>query len=167
MRHSRFLRVLVLTLFGFALTVSAQAPQQSPPQGATAQQAPPFQMPPASEETLKHLGDLRKQIAGKENLPAAEVFKNIQVMKDAPAGRLLLVMRVAYAASLGVECSHCHVPGEWEKDDKAPKAIARQMWAFMRETNQRLSAIRPGAGVNCTTCHRGETKPALNLPSKP
>ncbi len=104
--------------------------------------------------------------SGKENLPASEVFKNIQVLKDAPAGRLLAIMRVAYAASLGVECSHCHVPGEWEKDDKAPKATARQMWAFMRETNQKLAAIKQGAGINCTTCHRGQVKPALNLPSR-
>lgn len=158
-----------LAIVLLALPSGAQAPQQPPPQPPPAQQqAPPqFQMPPASPETLQHLDTLRKQIAGKETLPASEVFKNIQVLKDAPAGRLLAVMRVAYAASLGVECSHCHVPGEWEKDDKEPKAVARKMWAFMLETNQRLAAIRKGAGINCTTCHRGQTKPALNLPPRP
>ena len=167
MRHSRPFTISALTLLALAFTAPAQAPQQPPPQNPPAQQAAPqFQMPPASEETLKHLADLRQRIAGKENLPASEVFKNIQVLKDAPAGRLLAIMRVAYAASLGVECSHCHVPGEWEKDDKAPKATARQMWAFMRETNQKLAAIKQGAGINCTTCHRGQVKPALNLPSR-
>jgi hypothetical protein len=124
-------------------------------------------MPPASEQTLKHLADLRQQIAGKENLPASQVFKNMQILKDAPAGRLLMVMRVAYAASLGVECTHCHLAGEWEKDDKETKATARKMWQFMLDTNKTLAAIKPGAGINCTTCHRGQVKPALNLPPAP
>lgn len=158
---------VILAMSSDAQAPSQQPPAQPPPAQPQPQQAPAFQMPPASEETLKHLADLRKQIAGKENLPASQVFKNIQIMKDAPAGRLLSVMRVAYAASLGVECTHCHVAGEWEKDDKDPKATARKMWTFMRETNERLNAIKAGAGINCTTCHRGQVKPALNLPPRP
>lgn len=160
---------LALALGGGTLVPSgsAQNPQQPTTPQASQPLQPPFQMPPASPETLKFIADLRQQIAGKENRPASEVFKNIQVLKDAPAGRLLAIMRVAYAASLGVECTHCHVANEWEKDDKEPKATARKMWALMQETNQKLAAIKQGAAINCTTCHRGQTKPALNLPPRP
>src|SRR5262245_1083596 len=49
------------------------------------------------------LADLKKQIAGKENQPASEVFKNIQMLKTVPAGRLLAIMQIGYSKSLGVD----------------------------------------------------------------
>src|SRR5215467_14650385 len=52
------------------------------------------------------LASLRQAIAGKEEKPASEVFKNIQVLKGVPAGRLLRVMELGYAKSLGVSCTH-------------------------------------------------------------
>lgn len=118
------------------------------------------------------LAELRKNIAGKENEPAEKVFKNIQLLKGMPAGRILRVMELGYARSLGVTCTHCHVPGEWEKDDKPTKQIARDMAAMMAAINtQHLKQIKNLKSemptVNCTTCHRGQTKPALNLPEPP
>jgi len=159
---------LAVSLAGGTLALATLA--QAPAQQAPAQQAPPPQgaaprpgLPPPSPEMQQFIADVRKQIAGKENQPAGEVFKNLQVLKDMPANRILPIMRVAYAGSLGVECTHCHVANAWEKDDKEAKGTARKMWAFMRETNEKLGAIKQGAGVNCTTCHRGQTKPALDL----
>src|SRR5262249_2053250 len=69
------------------------------------------------------LADLNKKIAGQETKPAAEVFKNIQILKAVPAARLLKAMELGYAKSLGVKCTHCHVAGEWEKEDKPQKQI--------------------------------------------
>jgi hypothetical protein len=113
------------------------------------------------------LATLREQIKGREELPATEVFKNIQVLKKMPAGRLLSVMEMGYARSLGVGCVHCHMPGKWDDDAKAPKQIAREMSLMVRRINGELL---PNTGlkernsvVNCTTCHRGEVKPALDL----
>jgi hypothetical protein len=113
--------------------------------------------------------DLRKAIAGQENKPAGEVFKNIQMLKAIPAGRLLKIMELGYAKSLGVNCTHCHVAGEWEKEDKPTKQIARDMAAMVAViNNDQLKKIKnlkgPDPIINCTTCHRGQTKPALNLP---
>ncbi len=51
------------------------------------------------------------------------VFKNIQVLKGVPADQLIPAMRFM-TASLGVECSYCHVQDHFEKDDKKPKEIA-------------------------------------------
>jgi hypothetical protein len=118
----------------------------------------------------EHVAALREQIKGRENLPATEVFKNIQVMKQSPAGRLLSVMEMGYARSLGVNCDHCHTPGKWEDDGKAPKQIAREMSLMVRRINTEIlpaiAALKDRAPlVNCTTCHRGDVKPALNLPS--
>jgi len=115
------------------------------------------------------LENLRKAIAGQENKPAEEVFKNIQMLKGMPAGRLLRVMELGYARSLGVNCTHCHVADAWEKEDKPTKQIAREMNAMMSViNNEQLKKIKnlkgPNSIVNCTTCHRGQTKPALNLP---
>jgi hypothetical protein len=116
------------------------------------------------------LAELKKQIAGKENQPATEVFKNIQYFKtNVPAGRLLAVMEIGYSKSLGVNCTHCHVPGAWDKEDKPAKQITREMAQMTMAINtdllakvKNLKSARPG--VNCTTCHRGQVKPALNLP---
>ena len=115
------------------------------------------------------LADLNKKIAGQETKPAAEVFKNIQILKGMPAGRFLKVMEIGYAKSLGVNCEHCHVAGEWEKDDKPTKQVARDMIGMANTINsQLLKNIKnlkgPNSIVNCTTCHRGQVKPALNLP---
>jgi hypothetical protein len=115
------------------------------------------------------LAKLRESIAGKENEPAEKVFKNIQLLKGIPAARLLRIMELGYSRSLGVTCTHCHVPAAWEKDDKPTKQIARDMAAMAANINkEQLPKIKnlksENPAVNCTTCHRGQIKPALNLP---
>jgi Photosynthetic reaction centre cytochrome C subunit len=118
------------------------------------------------------LAELRKQIAGKEQMPAETVFKNIQFLKGVPAARLLAVMKIGYSRSLGVNCTHCHVVDQWEKDDKPTKQTARDMAQMVRTINNDLlknikNLKSEGPVINCTTCHRGQTKPALDLPEAP
>ena len=115
------------------------------------------------------VAQLKAEIAGKENQPAEQVFKNIQILKGMPAARVLAVMQVGYSKSLGVDCTHCHVAGQWEKEDKPTKQITRDMSAMAKAINtEYLKKIKnltnPNPVVNCTTCHRGQVKPALNLP---
>ncbi|NNE97465.1 MAG: c-type cytochrome [Pyrinomonadaceae bacterium] len=115
------------------------------------------------------LAKLRERIKGKEKLPAEEVFKNIKNFKGVPAGRLLAIMRFGYARSLGVDCTHCHVPGKWASEEKKTKQIARDMHKMAGAINGELLKNMESLGgrqaiVNCTTCHRGEVKPATNLP---
>lgn len=116
------------------------------------------------------LAKLRERIKGREQEPAEKVFKNIQTpnLKAVPAGRLLAVMEMGYARALGVSCTHCHVPETWESDERAQKQIAREMSAMTARINgellkgiKNLRSAQPT--VNCTTCHRGEVKPALNI----
>ena len=134
-------------------------------------QTSPTPMPPTFDQAAA-IVKLKEQIKGRENEPAPAVFKNIQTpfVKSIPAGRLLAVMEIAYSRSLGVTCTHCHVPDKWESDERPQKQIARDMAAMMAKINspdmlrgiKNLRSETPT--INCTTCHRGNTKPALNLP---
>src|SRR5689334_4545471 len=91
---------------------------------------------------------------------AAQAFKNIQVIKDMPASQLQGTMSFM-AASLGVECSHCHTPPAMEKDDKPPKQTARRMLVMMNEINKNFDGK---IIVNCATCHQGHTRPTAAPP---
>lgn len=138
----------------FALVVAA-----SPARG---------QAPTAPFDQAAALADLRKAIAGKEDQLAVDVFMNIKQYKGVTADRLLWIMEFGFSRSLGVTCTHCHVPGRWEADDKGAKETARAMSAMMAAINGEylknipsLNSSNPS--VNCTTCHRGQKRPALEL----
>ena len=130
---------------------------------------------PSTPEAIKQFNDdkvaeLSRQIAGKEDQPAEAVFKNIKILTGVPAGNLLKIMQMGYSRSLGTSCAHCHVPGQWEKDDKKPKQITRDMTKMAHTITFDLLRNIDGIKdrdpiVNCTTCHRGQLKPALNLDS--
>ena len=103
-------------------------------------------------------------IAGKENMPAESVFKNIKIFKGVPAGRVVNIMGRGFSPALGVSCGFCHVVGAYEKEDKEEKQTARVMYAMVESINKEylLKLAEPGRNpptVNCSTCHRGMTRP--------
>ena len=109
-----------------------------------------------------------QDIKGRENTPAESVFKDIKVLKGVPAGRLPRIMNLGWGRSLGVSCAHCHTENHWADNDKPQKQVARDMAAMVGKiNNELLPAIKNLKSekpiVNCTTCHRGARKPALNL----
>jgi len=121
----------------------------------------------AENPNREELTEVRQMIAGREQEPAEKVFKNVRILGAMPAGRFVNVMDVAFSRSLGVRCTHCH-QDEWHLDTLPAKGIAREMWTMSFRLNQELLKPLPGlkgrnVAVNCTTCHRGELKPALNL----
>lgn len=114
------------------------------------------------------LMELRLLIKGRESDSAGEVFENIRKFENLSAARLLNVMEKGFSRSLGVKCTHCHNPKDWGSDEKLQKQIAREMMELVGTINtdllaniENLDSERPT--VNCTTCHRGKVKPALNL----
>jgi hypothetical protein len=112
-----------------------------------------------------------RSIAGRENLPAESVFKNIKIMKGIPAGRLVNIMNAGFGRSLGVSCGFCHVPGKWDLDDKKEKDTARLMFSMVQTINRDYMAKVPNDSgpppvVNCFTCHRGMAQP-MGPPSPP
>ncbi|MCB0561511.1 MAG: c-type cytochrome [Lewinellaceae bacterium] len=141
-----------------AVTATAPATESAPAEKAAEEppSVPPF------------IAAIQEKIKGKENLPAEEVFENIQILKGIPAGRVLPIMRMGFSQSLGVKCSHCHEFGDWASESKPAKQVARDMWVMTGKINQELLKEIPNLqseqpAVNCTTCHRGEVKPATNM----
>ena len=94
---------------------------------------------------------------------ASEAFKNIQVLKDISADRLLPSMRYLTVA-LGVRCDYCHDVEHYDSDDKAPKQTARKMMTMTFATNR--DNFGGKREVTCYTCHRGASKP-VGIPALP
>lgn len=167
MTHARLrAAVAILGLIPIAGTPVRSQPAPPPAAGQTSPQ------PAAPFDQAAALAQLERQIAGKEDLPATEVFKNITQYKGVTAGRLLRIMDYGFSRGLGVTCTHCHVPGEWDRDDKATKQIARDMSKMLTTINADLLRKIPNLrstnpAINCTTCHRGQRRPALELPAGP
>ena len=102
-------------------------------------------------------GRLTEQESARESQRnAEEVFKNIQVLKGVASDQLIPAMQFMSSA-LGVECSFCHVPGHFEKDDKKPKQTAREMMRMMVALNK--ASFNGQREVTCYSCHRGARKP--------
>lgn len=174
------LAVSVLSCTASPATAPTAAPGESVPAVTpTPAAAPVSPATPAAEtarpasgfDTAAAIASLKAAIAGKEDQPAETVFRNIQILKGVPAGRVLGIMQMGFSPALGVDCTHCHVPGQWESDAKKEKQVAREMSRMSREINEKYLAAIQGLdsekpAVNCTTCHRGEVKPALNLARK-
>ena len=89
--------------------------------------------------------------------------KNLKVLKIAPSE--IIPTMFTYRVGLGVQCSHCHVQGEWDKDDKPTKETARKMIVMTQEINAKFPDGK--IHVTCFTCHRGETEPKTAPPPKP
>lgn len=94
------------------------------------------------------------------NKPAGEQFKNVQVLKDVPSGQFLQYMR-AFNASLGVQCSFCHVQDR-SSDEKHEKLTARNMIKMTHAINDQFFAGK--MEVRCYTCHKGAEHPVSNPP---
>lgn len=88
--------------------------------------------------------------------PSEEVFKNIRVLKGVPADQLMPTMEFI-SSSLGVECGFCHVQAYFEKDDKKPKELARNMMVMVFALNK--NNFEGHREVTCYTCHRGSRAP--------
>ena len=87
---------------------------------------------------------------------AEQRFKNIQIFKDIPAVQLEPTMAFI-SGSLGVRCNYCHVPGQFEKDDKPTKLAARRMIRMVFDLNK--GSFNGQGAVSCFTCHRGKPAP--------
>ena len=158
-----FVSILLLGSFNWTSCSSKKAVADA---SLTAVEAKPT--PPAPRQDPPFIAKIKEQIKGKENLPAEEVFENIQIMKGIPAGRVLPIMQMAFSQSLGVKCNHCHEFGQWASDVKPKKQVARDMWVMSGKLNRELlSTIKnlesPQPVVNCTTCHRGDAIPKTSM----
>lgn len=91
-----------------------------------------------------------------QSQPAGQVYKNIRILRSVPAERLSAVM-AAFNRSLGVQCKHCHVAGDFAADTNPAKTTARKMLDMVGTINKQSFA--GSDGITCWTCHRGSVKP--------
>jgi len=107
--------------------------------------------------SLSLFGQQPGAAAGKKQ-PTA---KNLKVL--APETDIRFTM-TNFAQALGVQCTYCHVQGDFSSDDNPKKDIARKMIAMVRQIDATFpssAGIFPAGyhEVDCSTCHRGSVKP--------
>lgn len=123
--------------------------------GKVQPEQPPDSWKAEAEEMMKK--------AEEDKRPAEQVYKNVQTLKGVPAGRWMLIMKM-FSKSLGVDCSHCHVEGAFEKDDKPAKQTARKMLAMVGAISREI--YKGPTSINCYTCHKGQPEP-VSFPPQP
>ncbi|MGH9594816.1 MAG: photosynthetic reaction center cytochrome c subunit family protein, partial [Bryobacteraceae bacterium] len=82
------------------------------------------------------------------------------MLKGLPAAQLNLTMH-GISAQLGVDCVHCHIWEEFDKDAKPAKMVARRMITMVRDLNQQY--FNGAQVVTCYTCHRGSPLPVTTM----
>jgi len=138
MRSTRSFRYLAaLVIAGAAAVVPGRVQAQQPAPGGQAAAPPPVVWPPEQM--------------------AVDKYKNIQVLKDASADQVESAMHHIEAAT-GHKCVDCHVQEangafSFDKDDKRPKATAREMMKIVKTVNDEF--FRGQLTVTCATCHKG------------
>ena len=116
--------------------------------------------PPAVAADPQRTARAKQMIAlapADEARPAEQVFRNIRSLEGVPAGQIPGIMAY-FSGALGVECAHCHVAGQWDRD--TPKKLqARSMLAMVTTT---VNKFYNGSGpLGCPDCHQGNVQPQL------
>ena len=97
------------------------------------------------------------KLAGRRS---ADVYKNIQVLKDVDANeflRLMAAMTQWVAPQTG--CSFCHSLANMADDSVYTKNVTRKMLQMVMATNSQWGSHVGAGGVTCNTCHRGAAIP--------
>src|SRR5262249_54036804 len=130
----------------------------------------PARRVPLSRDSLaklraNYVAQVMSSIAGRENQPAEQVFKNVQVLKGITAEQLVHLMDKQYGEALSWNCTNCHrlaPQGNFASDTSTDKKRARFMQQMTNDINLvQLPKLYPKdtPKVTCATCHRGYNEP--------
>jgi hypothetical protein len=86
--------------------------------------------------------------------------KNLKIL---PADVNIQQTMGAFRTALGVQCTYCHVQGDFSSDDNPKKNMARNMLRIAADINATFPDGK--RHVTCYTCHRGEAKPKMDPPA--
>jgi photosynthetic reaction center cytochrome c subunit len=160
------LNLLTIAAGACACIVGCQRVPPGPAVQPAAVQPLPQAVDTVSEANARTAQSVLLRIAGREDMPAESVFKNVKFLNRVPARTFLTIMNIGYARALGVKCSYCHVEEDFSSDEKRPKRAAREMAAMHRMINQELAKMQyisipptENRSINCSTCHRGTVNP--------
>jgi hypothetical protein len=89
---------------------------------------------------------------------------NLKILKVTTGVDVGQIMRT-FSSGLGVQCSYCHIEGNFASDDNPKKESARQMVKLIQKINTDFPDGK--MHVSCYTCHRGEAVPKTAPEPKP
>jgi hypothetical protein len=109
--------------------------------------------------------------------PDDDGLKNIKVLPKSLTDRQVHQVMREWSISLGVRCGFCHAPSadgkglDFPSDAKPEKEMARHMYKMMNKINEKYFEAKKDSlgmvehsGINCYTCHRGNSHPDVKLP---
>ena len=70
----------------------------------------------------------------------------------------------AFRTALGVQCTYCHIAGDFASDDNPKKSMARNMLRIAADINTGFPDGK--MHVTCYTCHRGAQEPLTAPPAQ-
>jgi hypothetical protein len=142
---------------------------QAPASAAPATGAAARRIPPSRDSLAKlrsaYVATVMASIAGRENQPADQVFKNVQVLKNLTAAQLVTKMDKEYGVAMSWNCTNCHrfaPQGNFASDTSNDKRRARFMQQMTDSINKSyLPKLYPKdtPKVSCMSCHRGYNEP--------
>ena len=89
--------------------------------------------------------------------------KNLKVLPAGTDRAAVVTMMRGFTTGLGVQCTYCHVQGQFESDENPKKDVARMMMKMVGQIN---SGFPDGKQhVTCFTCHRGAEQPLTAPPA--
>ena len=97
---------------------------------------------------------------GRQGGPPPGPPKNLRVL---PANTNIQEVMGSFRTALGVQCTFCHVAGDFSSDENAKKNMARNMLRIAGDINANFPDGK--THVTCYTCHRGEAKPKTEAPA--
>ncbi len=87
------------------------------------------------------------------------VGRNLQVLTDVRSKEQLQKIMEEISDALGVKCNYCHDVNNYSSDVKETKRKARVMLKMVMTINRDFINWEGAQVVDCSTCHRGQTKP--------
>jgi hypothetical protein len=103
--------------------------------------------------------------------------KNLKVLPKHLTDKQVHGIMREWSMSLGVRCDFCHAAAadgkglDFASDTKPEKTMARHMFKMMNKINQKFFEAKKDSigmmqhtGINCYTCHRGDSHPEVKLP---
>jgi hypothetical protein len=88
--------------------------------------------------------------------------KNLQVLPSTMERAQVVGIMRNFTAALGVQCTYCHVQGQFDSDENPKKNVARMMMKMVRQINMNFPDGKQH--VTCYTCHRGAEEPLTAPP---
>lgn len=110
----------------------------------------------------RQIDELKVKYAGKLEMPAESVFKNIKTLKGKSVEGVLSVMN-NWGHALGVTCKFCHDLNDFSSEKPRHFNQTREMFDMTAKLNKEILAslktFRQPVTMSCYSCHQEQKEP--------